>query len=517
MIASCFRLRPATVLACATLLLTVACAGNEGTESEGNADNTEADAGAAIDGGAGEADAAGGSPDTASATDTGPTQPVQTNIMVGPSVLEDTNSDPKIVEVKIVAGATKMKLFDDVAELEMYTYNGQVPGPTLEANVGDKVIVHFENHLDEKTTIHWHGLRISDQMDGNPRIQKPVEPGGKFTYEFVVTDAGTHWYHPHVRTNEQLEKGLAGAIVVHEKEQPVVATERVLVMDDILVNKDGHAPFLKSHPEVMHGRSGNRLLINGAHAPTKATAKLAQIERWRIVNVANARTMHFDVSGEALVRVVGTAGGLLEKPFMLDKPLTVPVGARFDLEVLYGAVGEVTLRSYVPVLDANNKVVYKPFAQLIVDVKDDPNAPSAYKTPFPGAAALPVRTATRKVTMDFRAVQAPGTPTGVNWLINNVKDWMSKPLFTFEQGDTVEMTIKNLAGPEHPFHLHGQFFEILEPKGHPGLRDTVLVPGMQTVTIRAWMDNPGQWMAHCHILEHAEQGMMSEIVVTPKR
>jgi FtsP/CotA-like multicopper oxidase with cupredoxin domain len=124
----------------------------------------------------------------------------------GVDVLEDTNDDPDIVEVTLTATPVTITLVDDV-QVEMLGYNGTVPGPALQAKVGDEVIVHFTNSLAEPTTVHWHGLRISDQMDGSPRIQDPVQPGETFTYRYVVADAGSYWYHPHVRAHEQMERG----------------------------------------------------------------------------------------------------------------------------------------------------------------------------------------------------------------------------------------------------------------------------------------------------------------------
>ncbi|HBQ18492.1 MAG TPA: hypothetical protein DEF51_47655 [Myxococcales bacterium] len=112
--------------------------------------------------------------------------------------------------------------------------------------------------------------------------------------------------------------------------------------------------------------------------------------------------------------------------------------------------------------------------------------------------------------MSFDAINDPAE--GILWRINGEAHRM-EPLFTFGQGETVRITLANLAGQEHPFHLHGQFFEV---PGRPGLYDTVLVGGSETVEIIAHLDNPGRWMAHCHILEHAELGMMSEIVVDPR-
>ena len=93
-------------------------------------------------------------------------------------------------------------------------FNGQVPGPTIEARVGDVLEVRFTNRLPEPTTIHWHGLRVPAAMDGTDMVQHPIAPGETFTYRFRLPDAGTFWYHPHSNETVQLERGLYGAIVV---------------------------------------------------------------------------------------------------------------------------------------------------------------------------------------------------------------------------------------------------------------------------------------------------------------
>ena len=125
----------------------------------------------------------------------------------GVPVLEDENPDENIVEVTLTAAPLQVAL-SETETLTMLAYNGSVPGPLLQAKVGDEVVVHFENRLDEPTTVHWHGLRISEEMDGNPRIQEPVQPGEDFTYRYVVEEAGSYWYHPHVNANTQVEMGM---------------------------------------------------------------------------------------------------------------------------------------------------------------------------------------------------------------------------------------------------------------------------------------------------------------------
>jgi FtsP/CotA-like multicopper oxidase with cupredoxin domain len=428
----------------------------------------------------------------------------------GPALAEDINPDARIVEVNLNASKQRVRLADG-ATVEMYAYNGQVPGPMIHARQGDTIIVHFTNALDEDTTIHWHGLRIPADMDGSPRIQAPVRPGETFTYTFQAPDAGSYWYHPHVRANEQVEKGLYGPIVIRGEDEPAYDAERYLMLDDILLDDDQIAPFMSNHMEAMHGRTGNVLLTNGRAEPGPGAASQGQVERWRIVNTANARTMSLGISG-ATFRVVGTDGGLLATPYTIDR-LEVPVGQRYDVEVSYGEAGRVSLRSYVLVLDENDDVVEAPFEVFGVDVTETGASPRAIE--WPEIAPPPRRPVTETVELRFNGRQ---TARGLEWTING-QAHAHEPLFTFTQGETVRMRLVNEAGPEHPFHLHGQFFTVENGPAlttpQPGLKDTVLVPGQSTVVIRAILDNPGRWMAHCHILEHAELGMMSEFVVEP--
>ena len=431
----------------------------------------------------------------------------------GAPVLEDTNPDPDIVEVELRAELGRVELFDGIG-FDAMLYNGVFPGPLLQAEVGDEVIVHFTNALDEPTTVHWHGLRIDDEMDGNPRIQSPVQPGETFTYRFTPPDAGTYWYHPHVRSHMQVERGLYGAIVIHDPADPEFDAERVVVLDDILIDQNGLPPFLASHPEVMHGRHGNVLLQNGSVDPIAARADRGTVERWRIVNTANARTMNISLSG-ASGRLVATDGGRLPEPVNFNR-LQVAVGQRYDIEVHLDQAGTAALATHVRVVDDTGQAFIERIPVMEVEVDDASEPAESNWRQWADAEPPPVRGIDREETMEFTAINDP--VRGLQWTINGEAD-RSTPLMTFTEGETAHMRLVNRAGPEHPFHMHGQFFEILKvPLASVpimGLKDTVLVPGLSTVEIRVYMDNPGRWMAHCHILEHAALGMMSEIVVEP--
>lgn len=246
------------------------------------------------------------------------------NGQIAPRTAIDFNSDPNIVEVVIVAHKKRQRFLDG-STTEVYAYNGTTPGPTIEGKVGDTLIVHFINLLPEETTIHWHGLKLPASMDGSHIAQTPVKPGGYFRYEFPLLDAATFWYHPHVRSYEQVEKSLYGALVVHdpsEKELLNVEREHVLVLDDILLDDDNNIvehetsdPLLNAYRQV-NGREGNHLLVNGKINPTGKIQRGVP-HRLRLVNTSNSRFMRVSIPNHTLWRVGGDQG-------LLEHPIEVP-------------------------------------------------------------------------------------------------------------------------------------------------------------------------------------------------
>lgn len=430
--------------------------------------------------------------------------------VVGPPEFEDRNPDPRVVEVDLVAST-------GVAEhlagrmTDALVYNGRTPGPTLHARVGDRVVVHFRNDLDEATTVHWHGLRISDAMDGNPMVQPPVEPGASFDYEFVVPEAGTFWYHPHLNTIEQLDRGLYGAIVVHEADAPRVNAERVFVLDDIRLDASGRiSPFAAAGHDAVHGRAGNVLLVNGSSARAAATALRGGFERWRLVNAAGSRVFTLAVEG-ARWRVVGTDGGLLPEPYTTTRLVIAP-GQRFDLEVAYdGAEDATRLVTYVLAqTDAGVQTVPRALAEVRYEGEVTATAPTYPRVSLPARAEAP-----REETLRLGATTTGGLVFTINGHAHGEGE---APMLEFPRGQPVRFTIVNEIAPEHPFHLHGQFFQVLTRNGRdarePGLKDTVQLGAQETVVVETRFENPGRWMYHCHIPEHAERGMMGELMVT---
>jgi len=433
--------------------------------------------------------------------------PVAVPDVWGSAPAEDHDPDPAVVEVHLTAAPTELDLVDGGAT-PMWAYNGQVPGPLLQARVGDLLRVVFTNELDEPTTIHWHGLRIDNLMDGVPAIQDPILPGETFTYEFVLPDAGTYWYHPHMRGHEQIERGLQGPLVVHEAVDPEVTRDRSFVLDDIALQSDGqHYDFNLSGMDGMHGRHGTYLLTNGSTEMVTGSIEPGAVERWRLVNTSNARLIHADVQG-ADWRVVGVDGGILEVPYDA-KDVRLPVGRRFDLEVIPHADAEsVQLEVLLPRVDFGFER-YPVFEAL---VEGDPvESPVVEWVAAPLPAREPIE---QEVVLELDA--APGF-TSMKWLINGEQYGDGEPV-PLQAHVPTRILISELSGAGHPFHLHGQFFEVVARNGDtddiPGPLDTIHVAGRDELELYTTFDNPGLWMAHCHILEHAELGMMTSLDVT---
>ena len=204
----------------------------------------------------------------------------------------------EVVDVEIVAEPVERTMLDG-RRLAVWAYNGTVPGPEIRLRLGDTLRARFRNRLPQPTTIHWHGVRVPNAMDGVPYVtQPPVEPGESFTYEFTPKDAGTFWFHPHVRSSEQVERGLYGVLVVEDREPPAFSRDVVWVLDDWLLGADGqiHEQFNTRHDLAHDGRWGNVATVNGAVKPVLAVRPGERL-RLRLLNSANGRVFAPDFSG----------------------------------------------------------------------------------------------------------------------------------------------------------------------------------------------------------------------------
>ncbi len=426
------------------------------------------------------------------------------------STLEDLNADPNILEVNLEAREAD-KQFGTTPVTRVWTYNGTVPGPLLDVKVGDRLIVHFTNRLPEPTTVHWHGVRLPAAMDGSLAMQAPVPPGGTFRYEFVLKDAGLFWFHPHMRTDVQIEKGLAGVIRVRGSEEPQVDEERVIVLDDVRLKEDGTFPTFLDDTSKMMGREGNTILVNGIANATIAVTPGAAT-RWRIVNVANGRFFNLRLPN-ANWWVIGTDGGFLPKPYQTDRLLVAPA-ERYDVMFVAPSARntEVQLTSE-PYERGHHSGERDPIVVAQVRPRDvDAIQPKALPTAFRELVKLPDGPVDMPITLD----EGTNDKGELVFTING-KVFPDVAPFMIANNSTRVFEVKNASDMDHPFHLHGFFFQLLETNGVPAPadrlanKDTMIIPGKTTVKFVSHFDEPGMWMYHCHINEHSEGGMMGEI------
>ena len=404
---------------------------------------------------------------------------------------------PDVVSVELEAREVSWE-FSPGRSIRGFAFNGEVPGPTIEANVGDTIEVRLKNSLPQATTIHWHGIRVPAEMDGTEAVQPPVVPGGTFEYRFVAPDAGTYWYHSHTNETEQLERGLYGALVVREPTEPEFDAERILHLDDLKLDPNGDlAPFGDEH-EHHAGREGDVRLLNGRQEP-ELEIPAGTVERWRIIDTANTRFVRLSIGGRPFT-IIGTDGGLLPRPVSATEVLLTP-GELVDLAVGPFEEGESIEIEALPYDRGKGETPRERFATLHVGHASvsSTHVPETLRQidPLVGGGAEPNRTVSLKALMHEGHHQR-AEPVRV--------------------GELQVWDLINETGQDHPFHLHGFFFQVVQEGGNapPFLawKDTVNVPRKSQTRI-AWLpdDRPGEWMYHCHILEHHAMGMMAHFEV----
>jgi len=393
-------------------------------------------------------------------------------------------------------------------------FNNQIPAPALKGKVGDTMVIRVKNDLEEPTIIHWHGLRIPSSMDGTGAVQAPIKPGETFEYRFQLPDAGTFWFHSHVNETVQMERGMYGALIVEDPAESVITdAERIFMIDDMKLDAKNKFTkpgwFFPRIKERHDGRQGNTLLINGKENPT-IDVYAGQRERWRFINSSSARYFYLYIGGKPF-QIIGTDGGLLESPISVNKILLTP-GERIDVIAGPFKEGENIL---IESLAYNRMTFLKSKRQVFATVQVGKERSSITNIPEKLRKIEPLAQQDAPVTRKIKFSVGPSLKNGMNFLVNNKVHVDDKPV---KAGELQIWEISNTSLMDHPFHLHGEFFQVIEENGKaPGYRawkDTYnLIPG-STIKI-AWMpDNRlGMWMYHCHILEHHEAGMMANFEV----
>jgi len=470
-------------------------------------------------------------------------------------------------EIAFSAGARTSRFVPDEATTT-YGYDGPFLGPALRLRRGQKVTINFANHLLEPTTVHWHGLIIPGDVDGGPH--RPVAPGQGWRPALPVDQpAATLWFHPHYypSTAEQVIKGLAGLLIIDDEDTDRLklparwgVNDIPLIIQDRRFRSDGQFFDRMNMTAVTNGYVGDVALVNGARYPAARTTR--GWVRLRLLDGSNARSYRLKASDDRSLFVIGSDGGLLESPVEL-KQIMIHAGERFEIMV--------DCRSGIP-FDLIALPVEQPIMRLppfdgpvpLVSIRPDgADAPGELPTSLanlpPTPAGLPpisqqlimnmfrdaegMMPLMKAGLMDMAKTGAadPAVFERVTKLIvdqpelskaaqlstngvNGSPFALDEPGFTARRNQNLLWRISEASDRMlHPVHVHGCQFRIVSQSGRPpeayctGWKDIAPVSagGFSEILVRfphpAAADAP--YMAHCHILEHEDSGMMAQFTV----
>lgn len=461
----------------------------------------------------------------------------QNKLSIPPLLESTTEKGVKIFKLQTQAGTTE--IFKGKIT-NTWGFNGSLLGPTIRVNKGEAIRIEVTNNLQEKTTVHWHGMHVPPAMDGGP--YQVIEPGQTWSPHWTVeNEAATLWYHPHTmgKTAEQVYKGLAGLFIIDDENSKNIMLPQEYGIDDIpLVIQDRKiddaGQFVYDHVHEAHvmtaGMLGETLLVNGTYGPFVDVPR-KQI-RLRLLNGSNARRYNFGFSDRRTFYQIASDGGLL--PSAVERTtLQLAPGERAEILVnFYNETDSVTLMSYPPVSDHSNKL--RTFVLgLIAGGTDEnqqfkvleirPNGQKRQKETIPPMLNS-IEYFQEKDAVKTRLFRLDATSINDQRMDSNRVDEV------VTKGNIEIWDVRNESALYHPFHIHGVQFQVLDRNGkrpeafEQGWKDTIsLDSGESARLIMKFpeledLENP--YMYHCHILEHEDMGMMGQFYVvnfdTPK-
>lgn len=449
-------------------------------------------------------------------------------------------------------------------EYRMLGYNGSVPGPLFKIPQGAQITINFKNDTDMPTLLHSHGVRMDNQFDGSQTSQKEIAPGGRFAYTLKFPDAGFYWYHPHVREDFEQALGLYGGFLVVPNDTAYwdpVNQEVPLFLGDVLIQNNSINFSKTAADHTLMGRYGNVMLVNG-QSDYKLSVDKGEVVRFYITNAANARPFKFAIEG-AKLKLVGGDNGAYEKDSWQDS-VTIGPSERAIIEVLFDKSGTFAIQNKTPdqtyslgtvvVSNILTTTTYAPAFNQLKTHQETVQSIDPFRSAFDKAPDKHISLTINMSGAPMQMQKAMGgehmmpdgtmmggsmmstSPDGIEWddsnkfqgsmsTTQNVQ-WKitdqdtgavnSDIKWTFTKGQPVKIQIYNDPHSMHPMqhqiHFHGNRFLVLDMNGVKNIdlvwKDTVTVPSGATVEILLDPSNPGLWMAHCHIAEHLEDGMM---------
>ncbi|WP_429929912.1 multicopper oxidase family protein [Agrobacterium vitis] len=431
---------------------------------------------------------------------------------------------PKPLEIEARFTSATLDGSHETKKLMSFALPGQTAAmpPTIRMRRGEPFAAKLINHIDDATTIHWHGLRIPNAMDGVPFLTQPyVYQGDSFDYAFTPPDAGTFWYHPHCNTLTQMATGMTGMILVEDPDDPVFDAEIDLNLRDWRLGDDGQfIALFRPRDTARAGTFGTVRTANWQVEP-RYDAPSGGFTRVRIVNTDVTRIYTLKLEGAQAV-IVALDGQPVPAILPMELAIVAP-GQRMDI-ILKMPDSEGSEARLTDIRPSTPKTVVSfraTGASLKRDLKDvPPLRPNPFDKPdLSSAQHIPL---VLSATAENGAKESICGTLGYSfWAINKVT-WPgdtpdpTAPLAELKLGKSYIFDLVNDTPHAHPIHLHGMNFQVIASNNRPAvplISDTYLVMPDEKVQLALVADNPGDWVLHCHIIEHQKTGMTSYIRV----
>ncbi len=433
-------------------------------------------------------------------------------------------------------------------------YNGAFLGPTLRAKKGDRIQVNVTNHLNEITTVHWHGMILPSAMDGGPHQE--IKPGATWRSEYpILQPAATLFYHSHAhgKTGEQVYKGLGGMFILDDDNSlqqglPIDygVDDIPVVMQDRDFSANGAFKYVGMMPERMIGKHGDTLLVNGTTTPVLKAQKT--LLRLRLLNASNARFYDLHFNDNRPFQIIASDGGLLEQTITVTR-LPMSPGERYEILLDVSDKKQIMLQSESGLGNAGHGPMGmmsmmgggkdKDFNVLLIDPTEATKSEHSIPTRLSQHAdwSKVDIAAERHVALEMgmsmgggmgmmRGMMGGGERMGGGMgmmRINGQPFNMQRVDFRLKANTYEVWNVSNASPMEHPFHVHNTQFKVLSRNGkaphlfEKGYKDVVIVHRHETVKIlfpTGPYSNPNiPYMYHCHILEHEDGGMMGQFTV----
>jgi FtsP/CotA-like multicopper oxidase with cupredoxin domain len=449
-----------------------------------------------------------------------------------------------VKEFTVVAQEAEWQVSPDYS-VRALTYDGTVPGKTIQVEQGDHVKVRLINKMKVPVTIHWHGYPVPNKMDGVPGLtQDEVAPGKTYTYDFVATIPGTYWYHSHFQSSDQVGKGLYGAFIVLPKEKRTQYDRDYVLMLGEWMNHQGNMGQSGGHMEhggMNMGGSGmnmdhsmmmgggqdssmpqmdhdemmkqmyNLYSVNGNSGSLvqPLTVKKGERVRLRLINTGYM-THKIHLQGQPF-QVVATDGHeISDPPVVKDKLVAIGAGERVDVSFVAGSK-DFAIDFHDGTPGAKTLVI----PVRVIGGEKTPAKADQLSLPELDMSKYATNSRTENVEPSASSYVLrlnESMQNGEEVYTINGKTWPNTDPIEVKKGERVKITFINEGHSDHPMHLHGHVFKVISRNGVrmsvPLEKDTLVVRPGEKYEIEFTADNPGNWMLHCHELHHAAAGMM---------